>query len=78
MKMGKKKILTAPKSTMGISKDMRICYNCMFYQKDGKCPMSYDDETKKHQYFDYNNYCKYPRLFRYRLEYKHYIDDYNI
>ena len=34
----RKKIQKEPKSKLGLDNKLRICYNCLFYQKDGFCP----------------------------------------
>lgn len=60
--MGKKKILIAPKSRLGLDDKLRICYNCVFRHKDtGYCPMF-------NEYYDYNHKCPTIKIFRYRFD----------
>ena len=38
----KKKIQLKPKSELGMNRELPMCYNCIFWQKDGWCPW-YED-----------------------------------
>ena len=75
--MAKKKIQLKPTSKLGFNDKLKICYNCMFYQKDGFCPW---EETYK----NYNDKCtktfrKWPySLFRYSLTLSYKLLDPNI
>ena len=72
--MGKKKIITKPKSLLGFADKVKICYNCMFYGFDGYCPW---EETYK----KYNEKCTKilngipSTFFRYRLDLPYKIDE---
>lgn len=67
--MGKKKIITKPKSNLGLNDKLKICYNCCFYQQDnnGWC-------TWENNYMNYNDHCTiilkhWPStFFRYKFE----------
>ena len=48
--MSKKRVQTEPKSKLGFSDKLKICYNCCFYQKTGWCPF-------ENQYMNYNDHC---------------------
>lgn len=59
----KKKILLSPKSSLGLNKELRICYNCMFWNHEsGRCPWDNDNH-------DYNTQCLFNKLFRYNTKY---------
>ena len=66
-RMARKKIQREPKTRLGFNEKTKICYNCMFYGKDGFCPW----EMK---YMNYNDKCSivfknWPHSsFRYRLD----------
>lgn len=65
----KKKIILEPVSKLGFDENLRMCYNCMFWNRQsGRCPWSKEN-------YDYNHFCNSQSLFRYRLEYKHWIND---
>lgn len=65
--MRKKKLQLEPKSLLRFDKDLKICYNCMFWNhQTGRCPFNQDN-------FNYNHFCNQIKLFRYNLLYKHYI-----
>ena len=63
----KKKVQLQPKSKLGLNDQIKICFNCMFYQKDGFCPW-------ENEYKNYNDKCMihlkhWPHTsFRYRLD----------
>ncbi len=69
----KKKVQLQPKSKLGLNDKLKICFNCMFYQKDGYCP--WDNEYK-----NYNDKCKsyfkkFPyTFFRYKLDLPYKLD----
>ena len=46
----KKKVQLQPKSKLGLNDQIKICFNCMFYQKDGYCPW-------ENEYKNYNDKC---------------------
>lgn len=74
--MGKKKIITKPKSNLGLNDKLKICYNCCFYQQDnnGWC-------TWENNYMNYNNHCTiilkhWPStFFRYKFELGYTLED---
>lgn len=72
-----KKSELEPKSKLGIDKEFRICWNCMFWdKKTGRCPWVPDKiNNTSYSFFPYNHNCPSKRLFRYNLEYKMYIDE---
>lgn len=59
-----KKSELVPKSKLGIDPSMKICWNCLFWNKtDGRCPMI-EDKTKRkiegihnYSFFPYNHKC---------------------
>ncbi len=59
--MGRKKIQLKPKSNLGMNRELPMCYNCVFWQKDGWCTW-YED------HYDYNHQCKSRKFFRYSLD----------
>lgn len=69
-----KRIQREPKSKLGLDNKLRICYNCLFYQKDGFCPWEMDK-------MNYNDKCnkqlrRWPHtFFRYRLDLPHRLLD---
>lgn len=74
--MGKKKIITKPKSNLGLNDKLKICYNCCFYQQDnnGWC-------TWENNYMNYNDHCTiilkhWPStFFRYKFELGYMLED---
>jgi hypothetical protein len=74
--MGKKKIITKPKSNLGLNDKLKICYNCCFYQQDnnGWC-------TWENNYMNYNDHCTiilkhWPStFFRYKFELGYTLED---
>ena len=74
--MGKKKIITKPKSNLGLNDKLKICYNCCFYQSDnnGWC-------TWENNYMNYNDHCTiilkhWPStFFRYKFELGYTLED---
>lgn len=68
-----KKADLKPKSKLGIDKKFRICWNCMFWNKEnGRCPWIPDKFSKpptNYSNFPYNHNCPNSRLFRYSIEY---------
>ena len=74
-----KKSEITPKSKLGIDKTFKICWNCMFWNRDtGRCPWIEDKFSRpptKYSNFPYNHTCPNKILFRYRLEYLQ--EDYN-
>lgn len=74
--MGKKKIITKPKSNLGLNDKLKICYNCCFYQQDnnGWC-------TWENNHMNYNDHCTiilkhWPStFFRYKFELGYTLED---
>ena len=68
-----KKAELKPKSALGIDKTFKICWNCMFWNKEnGRCPWIPDKFSRpptNYSNFPYNNNCKNTIFFRYRLDY---------
>ena len=68
-----KKSEIVPKSKLGIDKLFKICWNCMFWNREtGRCPMFEDKFSRpptNYSNFPYNHTCQNKKLFRYRLEY---------
>ena len=61
-----------PKSKLGIDKNFKICWNCMFWNNiDGRCPWIEDKFSKNktnYSNFPYNHNCSNKKFFRYRLD----------
>ena len=74
-----KKSELKPKSSLGIDKTFKICWNCMFWNKDnGRCPWIPDKFSKPPTLwsnFPYNHNCTNTKLFRYNLLYL--LEDYD-
>ena len=66
-----------PKSKLGIDKNFKICWNCMFWNNiDGRCPWIEDKFSKNktnYSNFPYNHNCSNKKFFRYRLDYQIFI-----
>lgn len=52
-----KKIITKPKSTLGLDRKAKICFNCLFYNREtGRCPDYIDG---KYPHYDWNHRCSF-------------------
>jgi hypothetical protein len=65
-----KKSELIPKSKLGIDFNLKICWNCLFWNPEtGRCP-NFEDKTQKqirgewrYSFFPYNHKCENIRLF---------------
>ena len=74
--MGKKKIITKPKSNLGLNDKLKICYNCCFYQQDNNGWCTWENNN-----MNYNDHCTiilkhWPStFFRYKFELGYTLED---
>jgi len=74
--VAKRKVIVKPKSNLGLNDKLKICYNCIYYQKDGYCPW-------EEKFMNYNDHCirvgkHWPYYtFRYRLDLPYKLEEPN-